>query len=185
MRMAGDTLVAEGTASARWIASAASAAPMVAGASHVRLDGVRAGLPSALDSIVRELESRRIYFALGSAALDSVARRDVASLATRLATVARAAEREQYRATVELAGRTDPLGTDEGNRALARRRAEAIVAALVPALDRGANVELRAVALGVASPIPGGDEQERARLNRSVSVAVHAEPDDPGTRRGR
>jgi OOP family OmpA-OmpF porin len=170
LRMRRDTLVAEGTASATWTARAATLAPALPGVAAVSLGGVSQGLPAPLEALRRDAESRHVFFAVGSAALDSAARAEIAAFAATYTRLRREAGGRGFDVAVRLAGRSDPTGGEMTNRDLSRRRAEAVrdvLAALGTAGVTGVD------ALGSSEPLPasGGD---RARVNRSVSFGVEA-----------
>jgi outer membrane protein OmpA-like peptidoglycan-associated protein len=81
-----------------------------------------------------------------------------------------AAAAEGYRTSIVLVGRTDTVGTEATNLNLARRRAEALRAALVASGVPPEDIEERAV--GFTDPLPASDAETAARINRSVSLEV-------------
>jgi len=171
LRLAHDTLVAEGIASAPWLARAASLGPVLPGISAVSLASVSEGLPAELDALRRVAEGRRVLFAVGSATLDSAARAAIASFAAAYSQLQRDARARGFDVALRLAGRTDPSGGEATNRDLSRRRVEVVQAALVPF---GILTIAGADALGSSNPLPERSAADRARLNRSVSFAVEA-----------
>ncbi|MEJ7812678.1 MAG: OmpA family protein [Gemmatimonadaceae bacterium] len=171
LRLAQDTLVAEGVAPAAWIARAAAIGPALPGISSVALARVSEGLPAELEALRREAEGHRVLFDRASAALDSAARAAVVAFAAAFERLRRSAEAQGYTVTLRLIGRTDPTGTEARNQDLSQRRVDAVRAELAPL---GVRALAAADALASSSPLPGRDEAERARLNRSVSFSVEA-----------
>jgi outer membrane protein OmpA-like peptidoglycan-associated protein len=164
--LAGDTLRAGGSASLRWLATTARAAGLPAGVAALDLSGVTPDIPPELASRVAEVERERILFGVGSAALDGPARAALTRVAAALVRVQTAAAVLGANATIELAGRTDPTGTDAANQTLSRERAETVLAALA---ERGTSpADVRVTALGTTRPLAQGDPA----LNRSVSFTV-------------
>ena len=173
LRLANDTLVAEGVASAAWLERAASLGPALPGIAAVALGSVSAELPPELETLRRDAEGRRVLFAVGSATLDAPARETIASFAALYARLRAEAGARGFDLALRLAGRTDPTGGEEANRDLSRRRVDAVAAALAPL---GVATIDDAVALSSSNPLPAGSEAERARLNRSVSFGIEARP---------
>jgi outer membrane protein OmpA-like peptidoglycan-associated protein len=164
--LAGDTLRVGGSASLRWLATTARAAGLPAGVAALDLSGVTPDLPPELASRVAEVERERILFGVGSAALDGPARAALTRVAAALVRVQTAAAVLGANATIELAGRTDPTGSDAANQTLSRERAETVLAALA---ERGTSpADVRVSALGTTRPLAQGDPA----LNRSVSFTV-------------
>ena len=171
LRLAHDTLVAEGIAPAPWIARAASLGPVLPGVTSVTLAGVSQELPAALEALRRDAEARRVLFAVGSAALDSAARAAIAAFATRYERLRREAEARGFDVALRLAGRSDPTGGEALNRDLSRRRVEAVAVVLA---RTGIATLAGADALGSSNPLDDGTAADRARLNRSVSFSIEA-----------
>jgi OOP family OmpA-OmpF porin len=164
--LSGDSLRLRGSASLRWLATTARTAGLPAGVAALDLSGVTPDIPPELASRVAEVERERILFGVGSAALDGPARAAVARVAAALVRVQTAAAVLGANATIELAGRTDPTGTDAANQTLSRERAETVLAALA---ERGTTpADVRVSALGTTRPVAQGDPA----LNRSVSFTV-------------
>lgn len=177
LRLAHDTLVAEGVASAEWVARAAAIGPVVPGVSSVALADVSQELPAELAALSREAMARRVLFALGSATLDSAARAVIATFAATYDRLRREAGARGFDVALALAGRTDASGAEATNLDLSRRRVEAVRAALLPlGVATIADVE----ALSSSQPLPAGSAAEQARVNRSVSFSIEARltPDD-------
>jgi outer membrane protein OmpA-like peptidoglycan-associated protein len=73
-------------------------------------------------------------------------------------------------AAITVLGHTDAIGTDAYNIALSRRRAEAVMAALV---ERGVNTnQLSEVAIGKRQPIAPNDTARGRALNRRVEFLI-------------
>jgi OOP family OmpA-OmpF porin len=182
LRLVRDTLVAAGVAPASWMARAASLGPALPGISHVALAGVAEALPAELEALRRETEEHRILFDVASAKLDSTARAAVAAFAATFGRLQREAEAQGYAVAIRLVGRTDPTGSEEGNRGLSRQRVDAVRAALVAL---GVRAIADALALAASNPLPAPNATERARVNRSVSFGVDVRPERRAGDRGR
>jgi outer membrane protein OmpA-like peptidoglycan-associated protein len=165
LALSGDTLRLRGAAPLRWLATAARAG-LPPGVAALDLGGVTPDIPPELATRVAEVERERVLFAVGSAALDGPARAAVARIASALVRVQTSAAVLGAGATIELAGRTDPTGTDATNQALSRERAETVLAAL--AAQGTSPTDVRVSALGTTQPLAQGDPA----LNRSVSFTV-------------
>jgi OOP family OmpA-OmpF porin len=146
--------------------------------SALDLGGITSELPAALARLQREIEGERILFGVGSAALRGTAGAAVTRVAERFLRLENSAAALGARVTPELVGRTDPTGSDSANQALSRERADAVLGALAA---RGVSASATTVrALGTTQPLPGSDPAERARINRSVSLAVNVSPESGG-----
>jgi len=166
LALAGDTLRLRGSASLRWFATTARTAGLPPGVAALDLSGVTPDIPPELAGRVADVERERILFGVGSAALDSPARAALTRVAAALVRVQTAAAVLGANATIELAGRTDPTGTDATNQTLSRERAETVLAALA---ERGTSpADVRVSALGTTQPVAQGNPA----LNRSVSFTV-------------
>lgn len=166
LALAGDTVRLSGSAPLRWLATA-SRAGLPPGAGGLDLSGVTPDIPLELASRVAAVERERVLFAVGSAELDGRARAAVGRIAAALIRVQTAAAVLGAGATIELAGRTDPTGTDAANQALSRERAERVLTALAAQGTAPADVRVRA--LGTTQPLSRDDPA----LNRSVSFTVN------------
>ncbi len=166
LALAGDTLRLRGSASLRWFATTARTAGLPPGVAVLDLSRVTPDIPHELAGRVADVERERILFGVGSAALDSPARAALTRVAAALVRVQTAAAVLGANATIELAGRTDPTGTDATNQTLSRERAETVLAALA---ERGTSpADVRVSALGTTQPVAQGNPA----LNRSVSFTV-------------
>ncbi len=176
LALTGDTLRATGSAPLAWVVAAERIAARVPGVSALDLDGVTPELPTELAQLKREIEDERVLFSVGSATLTATALSAAGRVAERFGRVEAGAAALGTRATLELAGRTDPTGTEAANQALSQGRADAVLAVLAAqGVPRG---ETTVSALGTTRPLPG-DSTDRARINRSVSFGVSVGP-QPG-----
>jgi outer membrane protein OmpA-like peptidoglycan-associated protein len=185
LSMSGDTLVASGRAPAFWIVRSESLAPALAGVGAVDLSRVTPGLPQPIESIATDIEHARILFATGSSTLDAPASASVENLARQLSTLVAAAAGARYDVRVHIVGRADPTGVESDNLELSRRRATAVRDRLIAAGARAAMIAVDAT--GSSDPLSADSPAERARLNRSVSFTVQAQPSTraPGAERVR
>jgi OOP family OmpA-OmpF porin len=166
----GDTLLLRGSASLPWLAATARMTSLPPGVGALDLSAVQPIVPAELASLKREIEGRRLLFDLGSAAVRSDERAEIAQVAATFARLQAGAAEIGVRAGLELVGRTDPIGSDSTNRALSGNRAEAVLAAMAA---RGvARDAMRSTAAGTTDPLPGAEPADRARINRSVSFVV-------------
>ncbi|MDH3368721.1 MAG: OmpA family protein [Gemmatimonadota bacterium] len=172
LALAGDTLVATGSAPASWVARAMAAT--IPGVTAIDARGVTPLFPDAIVRLRRQIEDRQIQFAMGSSALPPEADSPVSGIATAFARLEAEAAELGYRATLRIVGRTDSNGATETNQQLSRDRAEAVGRALT---TRGVATEaMEAVGVASSRPIVGGDPAEAGRLNRSVSFEVGLAP---------
>jgi outer membrane protein OmpA-like peptidoglycan-associated protein len=174
LSLKGDTLVATGRAPAFWIIRADALAPALAGVGGVDLSHVTPGLPATMEPIAAEIESLRALFAAGSDALDQRALNTIATVAAKLRRLITAADASRYDLTMQIVGRADPTGAETDNLALSRLRAAAVRNRL---LSLGINASRLTIdASGSGDPIPADAPAERARLNRSTSFTIRAQP---------
>ena len=174
LSLKGDTLVANGRAPAFWIVRADGLAPALAGVGAVDLSHVTPGLPASMEPIASEIESQRTLFAAGSDALDQRAVNSIATVAAKLRELVKAADANRYDVTIQVVGRADPTGTEKDNLALSRRRAAVVRDRLV---SLGINASRLSIdASGSGDPIPADAPAEQARLNRSASFTIRAQP---------
>jgi outer membrane protein OmpA-like peptidoglycan-associated protein len=167
--LAGDTLVAAGSADPAWFAGAAQGAAAVPGVAHLDVSRVRLRWPAGLQPVADAIERSLVLFLPGSAELDAAAAATVRAAAEGLRLLQTAAV-PPWVATVDIVGRTDTTGTDAVNRSLSRERAQAVARALV----RLGVTEAVIAPEGVATndPLPAGDDGDAARVNRSVQLTV-------------
>jgi OOP family OmpA-OmpF porin len=174
LALKGDTLHATGRAPAFWIVRAEGLAPALAGVGAVDLSHVSAGLPADMEPLAAEIERLHALFTAGSDALDQTAANALATVAARYRNLIEAAARNRYDLTMRIVGRADPTGVESNNLALSRRRATAVRDRLV---SLGVNASRLTIdAIGSNDPLPADSPAERARLNRSASFAIQAQP---------
>jgi OOP family OmpA-OmpF porin len=173
LSLAGDTIRAAGTALLGWV-NAARAAGLPPGAAALDLEGVTPVVPSELTELREAIERELVLFAVGSAALERGDRGPLGRVADAFGRLEAGAASLGARAALELAGRTDPTGSDSTNQTLSQERAEAVLQALAARGVPRSAVSLRAV--GTGQPFESADPAERARINRSVSFHVSLGP---------
>lgn len=170
LALAGDTLRVRGSAPLAWVAAVARRGTLPAGVAALDLAGVVPDLPPALGALKSDIESQRVLFDVGSAALTGPARNTTGQVAAWFEELQAGAAALGAAPALELVGRTDPTGTDSTNRTLSRIRAEAVRSALAA---RGvAASATRVSAAGTSRPLAGADSAEHSRINRSVSFGV-------------
>jgi hypothetical protein len=169
-----DTLTAAGRAPAFWIVRAEALAPALAGVGAVDLSRVSPGLPANMESIAADIERAHALFAAGSDALDATALATITTVATKFQQLVQAANGNRYDVSLQIVGRADPTGAESDNLALSRRRATAVRDRLA-SLGVEAN-RLRLDATGSNDPLPADTPAERARINRSASFSIQAQP---------
>jgi outer membrane protein OmpA-like peptidoglycan-associated protein len=170
----GDKLVGTGSAPASWVAHAESLAPAIAGIGSVDFSRVSPGLPAELGAIVSDVESAHAFFAAGSDSLDAAALATTASVAKKIEALVASAAANHYDVTVGVVGRADPSGAETDNLSLSRRRALTVRERLVSLGVRPSR--LTADGVGSNDPLTADSPAERARLNRSASFVVRAQP---------
>ncbi len=165
------TLAVSGSASARWVREAQERVRGLPAVSDLDLSGLEITIPADLARARAELVSRRVLFAIGSAELSVESLSNLDAIAPELGQLTELATDLGYRVEVDIVGRTDSSGTEEGNRALSEQRSLAVLQAL---RDRGVSPDqVTASGVGVSDPLPGEDEDSQARLNRSTSFVVN------------
>jgi OOP family OmpA-OmpF porin len=169
-----DTLVATGRAPAVWIVKAEGLAPALAGVGAVDLSRVSAGLPDDMEPLAAEIERLHALFPPRADALDENALNTTATVAARFRDLVAAATADRYDVEMQIVGRADPTGAESDNLALSRRRATNVRDRLV-SLGVGAN-RLIIDAIGSNDPLPAASAADRARLNRSASFTIRAQP---------
>jgi OOP family OmpA-OmpF porin len=174
LALRGDTLVANGHAPAPWIVRADGLAPALAGVGAVDLSHVTLGLPADMEPIAAAIESSRTLFAAGSDALDQSAQNTIATVAGKFRELIAAAAANRYDLSLHIVGRADPTGTETDNLALSRRRATVVRDRLVSLGVKASRLTVEAT--GSGDPIAADAPAERARLNRSASFIIRAEP---------
>jgi OOP family OmpA-OmpF porin len=179
LSMAGDTLVAAGRAPAFWIVRSESLAPALAGVGAVDLTRVTPGLPQPIEGIATEIEHAHVLFATGSSTLDAQGSATIENLGRQLVALVAATNDARYDVRLHIVGRADPTGVESDNLELSRRRANAVRDRLVAAGARPAMIAVDAT--GSTDPLPADSPAERARLNRSVSFIVQAQPSTRAT----
>lgn len=174
LALKGDTLVASGRAPGFWIVRAEGLAPALAGIGAADLTRVAPGLPADMDSLAGAIERQHALFAAGSDVLDQMALATTQSVAATLKQLLAVADADRYDVSVQIVGRADPTGVESDNVALSRRRAATVRDRLV-ALG-AAPARLSIDATGSNDPLPADSPAERARLNRSASFVIRAQP---------
>jgi outer membrane protein OmpA-like peptidoglycan-associated protein len=135
---------------------------------------VRSRALRAADSLRESIESDRVLFDAGSAALNQSAVALLSSVAFRYRQLESAAIASGAVVKVELIGRTDPTGRDETNAALAEQRPAAVAGWLVSSGIPAAILVRNPIATG--SPLSSPDSTEQAQINRSVSFKLTMAP---------
>jgi OOP family OmpA-OmpF porin len=126
----------------------------------------------SMDSLTRILENGRVLFATGSAQLDAPA---IVALGSAAATIRRLDELSAAiggTTRIGVTGRTDFTGADATNSALAAQRVAAVSDYLVSLGIARERLIPDPVATG--KPLTAMSEDERARINRSVSFTASA-----------
>ncbi|MBK6486905.1 MAG: hypothetical protein IPF98_08555 [Gemmatimonadetes bacterium] len=129
--MAGDTLVAEGVASASWRGEAQRLALAVAGVTALQLTGLADSATVALRAAADSLEVVSFDFPTGSTEPVAGQQPRVAALAGRLRTLLTDAASANLAVRIDLIGSADSVGSEATNAVLRRGRASRIRAALV------------------------------------------------------
>ncbi|MBK7349140.1 MAG: hypothetical protein IPI92_04665 [Gemmatimonadetes bacterium] len=134
LRVAGDTLVAGGAATAEWFARAGGLAPALSGVGTYREERVAARDLPAVAPLVAAVEGRRLRFPSGVAAVEGAAAQELSALAADVARLDSVARGLGLTLQLVLAGSADDVGNEDVNERLRRLRAETARDALVPLL---------------------------------------------------
>ncbi|MBK8648265.1 MAG: hypothetical protein IPN16_17335 [Gemmatimonadetes bacterium] len=130
LRLAGDTLVPGGVASAAWRAEAQRLALAVPGVGALRLTELADSAEVALRATADSIETITFDYPLGGTTPVIAQAERIDSLATRLRRFLDDAARGERSARIELIGLADSVGTEEANVALRRARADRMRSAL-------------------------------------------------------
>jgi len=130
LRLAGDTLVPGGVASAAWRAEAQRLALAVPGVGALRLTELSDSAEVALRATADSIETITFDYPRGGTTPVIAQAERIDSLATRLRRFLDDAARGERTARVELIGLADSVGTEEANVALRRARADRMRSAL-------------------------------------------------------
>ncbi|HPV73899.1 MAG TPA: hypothetical protein PLX31_03340 [Gemmatimonadaceae bacterium] len=130
LRLAGDTLVPGGVASAAWRAEAQRFALAVPGVGALRLTELSDSAEVALRATADSIETITFDYPRGGTTPVIAQAERIDSLATRLRRFLDDAARGERAARIELIGLADSVGTEEANVALRRARADRMRSAL-------------------------------------------------------
>ena len=130
LRLAGDTLVPGGVASAAWRAEAQRLALAVPGVGALRLTELSDSAEVALRATADSIETITFDYPRGGTTPVIAQAERIDSLATRLRRFLDDAARGERSARIELIGLSDSVGTEEANVALRRARADRMRSAL-------------------------------------------------------
>ena len=169
LELRGDALVAKGSATTAWIASAHRRAESIPGVATFDAGGVLDEMTQHFAARKKEIEDTFIFFGEGVqlAADDEAA---VHRLAKQMADLRKAARQSGRRLRVTVIGHTTTVGTEEFNLKLSRERADQVISLLVA---NGVEAAILSP-LGVASrelKYPDTPENVDVR-NRRVSFAI-------------
>ena len=166
LRMEGATLVASGQAPRQWIAESRNLSRTIPDVAGYDDQGVTDTDGMALEEARQKLESRRIFFARGSAELAPAEEAKLPEIGRDLKAIPSLAAAAGRGVSIEVVGRGDSEGASDFNTALSRRRAERVLASL---RSDAAGAPLTAIGVGSAQPLVEERTEEDRQLNRSVS----------------
>ena len=146
LRLAGDTLVPGGVASAAWRAEAQRFALAVPGVGALRLTELSDSAEVALRATADSIETITFDYPRGGTTPVIAQAERIDSLATRLRRFLDDAARGERAARIELIGLADSVGTEEANVALRRARADRMRSAL-----QARGVTMQSLSAGVDS----------------------------------
>ncbi|MBK9411227.1 MAG: hypothetical protein IPN47_24960 [Gemmatimonadetes bacterium] len=146
LRLAGDTLVPGGVASAAWRAEAQRLALAVPGVGALRLTELADSAEVALRATADSIETITFDYPRGGTTPVIAQAERIDSLATRLRRFLDDAARGERSARIELIGLADSVGTEEANVALRRARADRMRSAL-----QARGVTMQSLSAGVDS----------------------------------
>jgi outer membrane protein OmpA-like peptidoglycan-associated protein len=170
--LVGDTLRATGSATHDWASIAAALLDRIPGVAFLDVSQADLTIPADMSTLKNRIEERRILFDVGSSALVPPAPERLAEIASLYLDLITTAGGRGYQVSLELVGRTDTTGSNETNRVLSQNRASRVFRALT---SRGVpGSMLTETGIGTSDPIEAEDPEEKAALNRSVSLRVTA-----------
>jgi outer membrane protein OmpA-like peptidoglycan-associated protein len=163
-------LTAAGAAPSHWIADARRLARALSGVARFDDAQVTATERQQVVQLVEKIQAYNVLFLEGSPQPLPESRQTVESLTADLDRLATLGTASGQGVAITLVGHTDGSGTEGLNKPLSARRADAIVAALKPALPRGLALATR----GVSNAEPFKPEVTAAdrAWNRRVTVSV-------------
>lgn len=176
LSMRGETLVATGDASGKWLADARSRVDSVPGVADFDASGIGDTALEALFAMRKAIEQKIVSFSDGSD-LSTEQEEAAQLLAGEIVAFRSAASRAGRRVRITVTGHTTREGGDAFNLKLSRARAERIVRALVG----GGVDETILVAAGVGAGEPKFEAEEDEMKNRCVSFRAEFEETDPGS----
>jgi outer membrane protein OmpA-like peptidoglycan-associated protein len=173
LQMRGDTLVADGSALATWIAESLRRAESIPGVAAYDASAVLDESGAELAAKKKEIEKTAIYFGEGIQ-LDAEQAAGTMRLARRIVELQSAGARAGRRVSITVTGHTTDKGTELYNQKLGEQRAGKILGMLV---TDGVGASLLApVSVGPLEPEnPGATPEEDAR-NRRVTFRVAIDP---------
>ncbi len=176
LALAGDTVVASGTAGPAWLDAAPRRAAGVPGVARLDLTRITPHLEATLQLVADSVERSLVLFAPGSAALTGEAARTLRAVADRVRRLQGGVPRT-WTVGLDVVGRTDTTGSQESSGPLSRARAQAVARALGRLGIAAAR--LAPSGLGADHPLPADSTGDAARTNRSVAFAVRLRPVTP------
>ncbi|MEW5977389.1 MAG: OmpA family protein [Acidobacteriota bacterium] len=160
-------LRARGLATGEWIRESKRLAGLVPGVSQFQTDGLFDVELDRLKSLKGRVEAFKVPFGLGSLRLATGQDRLLLQIATEIRQLLRAAASLGLNVRVEAVGHADRTGSEQANRELGRKRAEAILRALV---SHGiSHTHLSARSVGTAEPL-GGVSGDNRRVDFRVEI---------------
>jgi len=173
LRMQGDTLIADGSAHASWIAASRIRAESIPGVTAYDASAVLDESGAELAAKKKEIEGTTIYYGEGIQ-LDAEQAAATRRLARQIGELQIAAARAGRRVSIVVTGHTTDKGTELYNQKLGEQRAGQVLGMLVT--DGAPASILAAVSIGPRDQEnPGATPEEDAR-NRRVTFRVAIEP---------
>jgi OOP family OmpA-OmpF porin len=168
LQLVADTLVARGAATDAWFERASLLAPALPGVGTFVAERLAPRDLPALAPLVAAVESRRILFPSGLAAVDSTAAPTAEGIIADLRRLDSAASGLGFRVRAGVVGSADDIGSEEQNDRLRIERADRVRAYLLPQLPAAVGLWAAAAA---PDTIPATSDAERA-ARRAVTVVV-------------
>ncbi len=168
LQLAGDRLVATGSAEHRWIKRLKTTWPALPGIGGIIADGLVDVDMEAIAPLRRKIEQIRILFPFRLSTMAEGQERELAELTKTLGELARLSKKLEAVLTVRIQGYADELGTEEANLWISQQRAQTVLRYIAQETDVALATDW--VGMGIYPPIDMDLPTERKQALRRCVV---------------